>query len=213
MSPQRSSNHNTPIPNGNKTSYSEWTSSCGEWSVPKDADQYGAKNLNMSGRESGKTDLNLEDWESGSTSLNLEDWKSGSTELAASTSDYNSSDDADLPQQHNRSSVKINQSINDQPRSGPPPTKINNQPRSVYDKNTPWYCGDDDDDVNSDSDGSSVLSAFRKNSPKRHESQSSGIILISGLGSEQIMFLSSIQHEDSTPKIFHKLQRPVRSAH
>jgi hypothetical protein len=53
-------------------SYFECTSSSGEWSVPKDADQYGAKNLNMSGRKSGKTDLNIEDWESGSTSLNLE---------------------------------------------------------------------------------------------------------------------------------------------
>ena len=158
----------------------------------------------MSGRESGKTDLNLEDWESGTTSLNFDDWKSGTTELAVWTSDYNSSTELELPQQQNRSPVKRNQSINDQPRSGPPPKTINDQPRSAYDKNAPWYCGTDDDDVNSDSDGSSVLSAFRNNSPKRHESQSSGSISISGLGSEQSMSLSSIQHEDGTPKIFHK---------
>ena len=132
--------------------------------------------------------------------MNLEDWKSGSTELAAWTSDYNSFNVADLPQQHNRSSVKRNHSINDQPQSGPPPKKIKDQPRSAYDKNARWYCGNDDDDVKSGSDGSSILSAFRKNSPKRHESQSSaGSISISGLGSEQSMSLSSIQHGDSTP--------------
>jgi hypothetical protein len=76
----------------------------------------------------------------------------------------------------------------------------------MYGKNAPWYCGDDDDDddVNSGSDGSSGLSASHKNSPKRHKSQSSGSISISGLGSEQSMSLSSIRHEDSTPNIFHK---------
>lgn len=36
------------------------------------------------------------------------------------------------------------------------------QPRSAYDKNAEWYCGEDDDDIGSiHSDGSSILSAFR----------------------------------------------------
>eukprot|EP00532_Pseudo-nitzschia_australis_P002854 CAMPEP_0168192866 /NCGR_PEP_ID=MMETSP0139_2-20121125/18279_1 /TAXON_ID=44445 /ORGANISM="Pseudo-nitzschia australis, Strain 10249 10 AB" /LENGTH=257 /DNA_ID=CAMNT_0008116139 /DNA_START=261 /DNA_END=1034 /DNA_ORIENTATION=- len=41
-------------------------------------------------------------------------------------------------------------------------TTKDGQPRSAYDKNAEWYCGEDDDDIGSiHSDGSSVLSAFR----------------------------------------------------
>mmetsp|Transcript_5175 Transcript_5175/g.15069 ORF Transcript_5175/g.15069 Transcript_5175/m.15069 type:complete len:233 (-) Transcript_5175:1077-1775(-) len=51
---------------------------------------------------------------------------------------------------------------------GPQTTTKDGKPRSAYDENAEWFCGDDETDVDSiHSDGSSVLSAFRRKKKKK----------------------------------------------
>ena len=63
-------------------------------------------------------------------------------------------------------------SIQDRPRAAPP--EPISKPRSAYDKNAPWYCGDSDED-DDDSDTSSVLSAFKKKKKKKGKEPSGGL--------------------------------------
>ena len=138
----------------------------------------------------------LADWKSCSTAsdFNLEDWKSASTGVG-STWTSGSSLQGSIKE---RSSLQS--SIKERTRSVPPlSTEKNEKPRSAYDKNAPWYSGDDDD--GSDSEIASDLSEFRKkkNKSQTHDSQSSGSVSLSGLGSEASISLSSMQHEQSDP--------------
>jgi hypothetical protein len=125
-----------------------------------------------------------------SDSNNLDnDWANDCLDLAAWRSDDDSSFDLDNKKSSTRqkkirlvsptkksksdwkSPLDFEDDENDNgslsPFPAPEKTTRDGKPRSAYDKNAEWFCGDDDDNSDSMTDGSSVLSAFRPTKKNR----------------------------------------------